>query len=661
MARNMTEWPVRKLDLVLTCTGRTASAAYSRYVTAAGLACGHEQIFLYGGYDTAVKRLGRVNDKGQIIGGRRAHLKADSSWMAAPLLDTDLLESAFVVHLIRHPKATIESWMKEPTESAPGYYYYAAEHCPGMLDLEYPLDRYACRYIEWNRMIERKLKDRDHIRFDIAGDPIDLIKMLHERGTVPNIPIGHKVFNDKRINYHGSAKMSFLPSMIHDDDTRDRLIRIASDYGYEWPDSPVCVSTPVVKAVITSLDNRDILKRQVAVLRSEPLDEIVVVNNGSVDGTREWLNEQVDLTVVHRENHGAGPGRNAGLDAAGEFDYVLMLDGGILVASQSVDKMLTYLVPRPGYSGVGVEIEDLRTDAHSAWTRWTEHISRTYTNYCLSHTAYGMFTKDSWDEFRFCEEGPFGMPGWGGDDNEMMYQWLDAGKVIRVVTCGCKLPYFGEKDGVPGRCVGGSIHAYRRQGGSWARIKRETGLEPWAEGSVYEQRCIWLKHRWPQYDLGDQRGEPWMTMVVKAADTIEETAAMIKLAHRLLYRRKMFKPRPDIPRPYSIILWLNDADESTVRWARDHHLRRHFGTTIVADGEIVRRSTENEKTWTGDFRLCYEDDWRESLRPNSYYFGFCKSADDVESIVGQYERIFPTGNRMPSMQPKHRLREIKVG
>jgi hypothetical protein len=35
----------RHLDLILTCTGRTASGFYSRYLSIAGIPCGHEKIF----------------------------------------------------------------------------------------------------------------------------------------------------------------------------------------------------------------------------------------------------------------------------------------------------------------------------------------------------------------------------------------------------------------------------------------------------------------------------------------------------------------------------------------------------------------------------------------------------------------------------------------
>jgi hypothetical protein len=43
----------RHLDLILTCTGRTASGFYSRYLSIAGIPCGHEKIFTR--YEVALK------------------------------------------------------------------------------------------------------------------------------------------------------------------------------------------------------------------------------------------------------------------------------------------------------------------------------------------------------------------------------------------------------------------------------------------------------------------------------------------------------------------------------------------------------------------------------------------------------------------------------
>jgi len=52
-----------------------------------------------------------------------------------------------------------------------------------------------------------------------------------------------------------------------------------------------------------------------------PPDEIVVVDNGSTDQTLEWLQEQLDITVLSQTNSGVGGGTYSGLKYSYERDY----------------------------------------------------------------------------------------------------------------------------------------------------------------------------------------------------------------------------------------------------------------------------------------------------------------------------------------------------
>ena len=337
-------------------------------------------------------------------------------------------------------------------------------------------------------------------------------------------------------------------------------------------------------AIITTLDNLTILREQAEILREDPLiEEIIVVSNGSEDGTNEWLAGQPDLTAVIRENRGAGPGRNAGLDRAGRFEYALMLDGGIRPLREGTARMLDYLERVTECDVIGLEIAHLETDYSKAWRRWPNPIlpEHTYRNLRLSHTAYCLSRWRAWDGFRFCEEGPFGEPGWGADDDEMAYQWRAAGIVVHVVT---------------------NIHPYRRASGSFRRLFRETGIWPNQYGSVYEQRVVWLQQRWPEYGPGCMWGEPETVIEVEVGDRpLEDVIVEIKATHDEMRKNRYDPPYQHAWHPYHIIVNCPAGRADFLEWAEPRRLRQHHGDTIIVGGQVVKRTNENKDLWTGDF------------------------------------------------------------
>lgn len=385
-----------------------------------------------------------------------------------------------------------------------------------------------------------------------------------------------------------------------------------------------------IVAIITALDNLPNLKESVNVLRDEPIDEIVVVNNGSIDGTRDWLNGQKGLTVVHRENRGAGPGRNSGLDAAEKFDFALMLDGGIRPLRGGTQRLLEYLERHANVDVIGVHIPDFETDYEKAWRRWPYPIQdqRCFRSAQLSYTAYCLTRARAWDGLRFSEEGPFGEAGWGADDDQMANTWRRAGIVVHVVQCACNLD-------LP--CTG--VHPYRRASGSFTRLYEETGIWPNQYGSTYEKRVVWLNQNDCDLVSLDQWGEPWLTVVVEAQG-IDRTARIVKRAHELLRRRRFGEGWSNKWNPYSILVWANNQGEPFREWAKVRRLRQHHGDTVVyPDGSIVRRNDQNEELWTGDFRVTYDNNWVNAIRPGAFYYALVRSVEDVENLVKFYDTL----------------------
>lgn len=406
-----------------------------------------------------------------------------------------------------------------------------------------------------------------------------------------------------------------------------------------------------VKAVICSLDNLPILREQVRILREDPcVDEIVIVSNGSVDGTNKWLDEQSGLVVVERENNGAGPGRNSGLDAAGYADYYLMLDGGIRPLVGGTEKMLEYLERREDADVIGVEIPDFETDPNKAWRRWPNKIldKHTYRHLRLSHTAYCLARHRCFDGLRFSEDGPFGEAAWGADDDEMAYQWNDAGIVIHVVSCQCNL-------GKP--CTG--VHPYRRGSGSFRRLFKETGIWPTQYGSTYEQRVVWLQQNWPQYQPGVQWGIPWLTVVVRVEDDAEEAIKTIKMAHEELRKRRFDKPYQRAWNPYHVMAWCPQNDEF-LAWSEPRRLRQHHGdTTVDGSGNIIRRRDSDAELWTGDFLLHTGKSVREGLREWVRYWGIVSYRGELEELLERYNNLHPRqGDNTP---PDIETEELVVG
>ena len=58
-------------------------------------------------------------------------------------------------------------------------------------------------------------------------------------------------------------------------------------------------------AVVVTYNRMELLKRNIRCLQqNKPISSIVIVNNGSTDGTTEWLAAQEGLTVINQTNVG---------------------------------------------------------------------------------------------------------------------------------------------------------------------------------------------------------------------------------------------------------------------------------------------------------------------------------------------------------------------
>lgn len=103
---------------------------------------------------------------------------------------------------------------------------------------------------------------------------------------------------------------------------------------------------PAIAAVVVTYNRLNLLKECINALRSQTykLDAIIVVNNDSKDRSKEWLDSQSDLIVIHQENLGGAGGFHNGMKFAlsQNYDWIWTLDVDIIPQTNALQELLTY-------------------------------------------------------------------------------------------------------------------------------------------------------------------------------------------------------------------------------------------------------------------------------------------------------------------------------
>ena len=101
---------------------------------------------------------------------------------------------------------------------------------------------------------------------------------------------------------------------------------------------------PFISVIIPTFNRLDLLKETVESVRNQTFNdfEIVVVNDGSTDGTGEWLRAQEDVCALEQENSGIATSRNNGA-AVARGTWLAFLDHDDLWAREKLRIQADYL------------------------------------------------------------------------------------------------------------------------------------------------------------------------------------------------------------------------------------------------------------------------------------------------------------------------------
>src|ERR1700693_3664837 len=99
-----------------------------------------------------------------------------------------------------------------------------------------------------------------------------------------------------------------------------------------------------VCAVVVTHDRLLLLQECIQAIQEQThkVCEIIVVDNGSSDGTAEWLAGQQKLTVISQANLGGAGGFNAGIRKAHDrgADWIWCLDDDTIPQADCLEKLL---------------------------------------------------------------------------------------------------------------------------------------------------------------------------------------------------------------------------------------------------------------------------------------------------------------------------------
>jgi teichuronic acid biosynthesis glycosyltransferase TuaG len=124
--------------------------------------------------------------------------------------------------------------------------------------------------------------------------------------------------------------------------------------------------SPRITVVMPAFNGEANLPNSIGSLLSQEYQdwELIVVNDGSTDGTRRYLDELLDtrIRVLHQDNRGVSAARNAALDIA-KGEFITFLDADDVLPAQSLESRARYFDAHPETTIVDcvITVRDART------------------------------------------------------------------------------------------------------------------------------------------------------------------------------------------------------------------------------------------------------------------------------------------------------------
>jgi rhamnopyranosyl-N-acetylglucosaminyl-diphospho-decaprenol beta-1,3/1,4-galactofuranosyltransferase len=102
-----------------------------------------------------------------------------------------------------------------------------------------------------------------------------------------------------------------------------------------------------IAAVVVTYNRLELLKETIEAIKSQSyaVSYLIVIDNGSTDGTGEWLDKQTGIKVIHQKNSGGSGGFYTGLKQALSTDcnFAWVMDDDTICQRDSLEKLVNKL------------------------------------------------------------------------------------------------------------------------------------------------------------------------------------------------------------------------------------------------------------------------------------------------------------------------------
>lgn len=236
-----------KLDFLVTGTGRCGTVYMARLLTSLGIMCGHEAIFDYEGIDKAKAIInGEFEPQTSycsitnLLNGKEidkwydpSKTRAESSYMAAPFLQHELLKDTKIIHVVRDPLKVLSSHifdvrffdknLDDPIQKH--YQNFVFSILPELNSIDNEIERGCYYYTQWNKLIEENHQGQYLLHRVEDGLTDKLISFLEVDDCT-------KAIQDKQINSWNKGRKNLTLNDIHFCNKKDELIKMGTKYKY---------------------------------------------------------------------------------------------------------------------------------------------------------------------------------------------------------------------------------------------------------------------------------------------------------------------------------------------------------------------------------------------------------------------------------------------